>query len=153
MLTKDRNTPRAAGEDRGHPVAAEAVIFAGALVCLNAAGFAVPGDEDADLLTIGRAEERVDNSSGANGDAVVLARLGIFRWDNSASADEITRADIGKPAYVVDDHTVAKTSDSGGRSIAGFVDDVDELGVWVRIDPALARAHAELSAAIDALGD
>ena len=42
-LTKDRNTPRRDGMQFNDPVAANAKIFAGSLVCLDASGNAVPG--------------------------------------------------------------------------------------------------------------
>lgn len=151
MLTADRNTPQAIGDVEEHPMAASARIFAGALVCLTAAGWATRGDEEAAYLTVGRADEHVDNTGGANGAKRIKVRKGVFRFANSAAADAITRAEIGQPAYVADDETVAKTSDDGGRPIAGFIVEVDDQGVWIRIDPALARSHATLVAAIDAI--
>jgi hypothetical protein len=36
---------------------------------------------------------------------------------------------VGKPCYIADDHTVAKTA--SGKSAAGIVRDVDADGVWV----------------------
>ncbi len=60
-------------------------------------------------------------------------RRGCFRFANSAAADLIALADIGADCYVVDDQTVAKTSASNTRSIAGKVRDVDAAGVWVEI--------------------
>ena len=50
---------------------------------------------------------------------------------NSASADLISLADIGADCYIVDDQTVAKTSGTNTRSVAGKVFDVDADGVWV----------------------
>ena len=50
---------------------------------------------------------------------------------NSAAADAITLADIGADCYIVDDQTVAKTSATNTRSVAGKVFDVDAEGVWV----------------------
>lgn len=41
-LTKDRNTKRRDGVQYSDPVAASTKVFAGALVCINASGFAVP---------------------------------------------------------------------------------------------------------------
>jgi hypothetical protein len=80
---------------------------------------------------MGRAKETVDNSSGSAGDLNVEIEKGIFRFANSSSTDEITRADIGSNCYIVDDQTVAKTSGSSTRSVAGKIFDVDSLGVWV----------------------
>jgi hypothetical protein len=130
-LAADRNTPRAEGKIDGHPVKGATKIFAGALVCLDAAGWAVPGATAATLKTVGRAESRFDNSAGANGDVIANVRRGTFRWGNSAAGDAITRADIGKPAYVVDDQTVAKTDGGGTRSVAGIIRNVDAQGAWV----------------------
>jgi len=132
-LTKDRNTKRRDGVQYSDPVAASTKVFAGALVCINASGFAVPGSTSATLKARGVAQEYVDNSAGAAGDLRVETRRGVFPFANSASADEITRADIGATAYIVDDQTVAKTSATNTRSVAGVIRDVDSDGVWVEI--------------------
>jgi hypothetical protein len=46
--------------------------------------------------------------------------------------------DVGALVYAEDDQTVTKNA--SGRSPAGFVAGVDELGVWVRLDEHLTRA-------------
>lgn len=132
-LTKDRNTVRRDGVQNSDPVAGATRIYAGSLVCLNAAGNAVPGSTSATLKARGRAEEHVDNRDGAAGDKRIETRRGVFPFANSASTDEITRADIGASAYIVDDQTVAKTSATNTRSVAGIIRDVDADGVWVEI--------------------
>lgn len=150
-LTADRNTPFIMGDNREGPVAASQMIYAGALVMRNAAGFLVRGAAAANLIGVGRAQHQVDNSAGSAGDAQLQYRPGTFRFANSASSDEITIAEIGKPCFVVDDQTVAKTDGSGARSPAGFVEMVDDHGVWVRMDEAATRTFADLSAAIAAI--
>ena len=132
-LAADRNTPRAEGDVKSLQMSAS-LIYAGSIVCRNATGYATKGAVSTTLIGVGRAEERVDNSGGSAGDKRINVRPGIFRFGNSASGDLITIADIGKPAYVVDDQTVAKTSGSSTRSIAGFIHGVDEVGVWVEFD-------------------
>ncbi|MFI8609512.1 hypothetical protein ACIGFL_14500 [Pseudomonas sp. NPDC077649] len=132
-LTKDRNTARRDGVQFSDPVAAATRIFAGSLVCLNAAGNAVPGSTATTLKARGVAQEQVDNSAGAAGDLRIETRRGVFPFANSAAADEITRADIGASAYIVDDQTVAKTDGTSTRSVAGIIRDVDDAGVWVEI--------------------
>lgn len=132
-LSKDRNTLLKAGDLHSDPVAANTRIFAGALMCLDASGNAVPGATATDLVARGRADEHIDNTDGAAGDQRIRSSRGVFCFDNSAGADEITRAHIGSDAYIVDDHTVAATDGTGTRSIAGRVDDVDAAGVWVAI--------------------
>lgn len=132
-LTTDRNTPRRDGVQYNDPVAGATRIFAGSLVCLNAAGFAVPGSTATTLRVRGRAEAHADNRDGAAGDLRIETRRGVFAFANSAGADEITRADIGEPAYIVDDQTVAKTSATNSRSVAGVIRDLDADGVWIEI--------------------
>lgn len=129
-LTADRSTPQRTGDIESHPVNGATTIFAGALVCLDATGFLVPGSTATGLVARGRAEEHVVND-GADGDEVCRTRPGRFRWSNSAAADAITRAEIGDPAYIVDDQTVAKTNGGATRSVAGTIRDVDAQGVWV----------------------
>lgn len=131
-LTADRNTPRREGDLENHPIKAATKIYAGALVCLDASGWAVPGATATTLIAVGRAEAQVDNT-GANGDKSIEVRRGLFRFKNSASGDLIARAEIGDNCYVVDDETVAKTNGSSTRSVAGKIRDVDAQGVWVEI--------------------
>ncbi|MFW6087005.1 MAG: hypothetical protein ACODAG_07365 [Myxococcota bacterium] len=130
-LTGDRDTPHRSQLLRQVPVAADAVIHKGAQVAINGDGLAVPFSEATGLTAIGRAESRADNTGGSDGDETVDVLSGTFRWNNSEGADEITREHIGDTVYAVDDETVALTDDSGARSEAGTVYDVDARGVWV----------------------
>ena len=149
-LTKDRNTPRRPGEVIAVAVAAEAHIYAGSIVAAKAAGYAAPATAAAGLLCLGRAEEEVDNTGGADGAVKVLVRRGVFQWNNSAAAaDKITAAHIGRTCYMVDDETVAKTHAVATRSAAGTVVAVDSTGVWVSVaagGPVLLRGRG---AAVD----
>jgi hypothetical protein len=146
-LTADRNTPERDGVLAEYPVAASTRLYAGGMAALNASGYCVPASADAALVVVGRAEEEVDNSSGSDGDLDALTKRGVFQFGNSSGSDEITLADVGRPAYVVDDATLAKTSNSGVRPVAGEIVDVDAGGVWVKLghpglaaDPDAARA-------------
>jgi hypothetical protein len=139
-LSADRNTPRLEG-DRRVGSAAAVKIFAGALVMRDASGFITKGQTALGLRGAGRAERAVDNSAGSAGDRDVPYRAGLFRFVNSASADEITAADIGKLCYAVDDQTVAKTNGSNTRSAAGIVAGVDSLGIHVLVDETLLAAY------------
>ncbi|WP_440410635.1 hypothetical protein [Neorhizobium petrolearium] len=131
-LAADRNTPERSGDTRVVPAAASVLLYAGAMAAVNAAGNAVPVTEALGLKGAGRVERRVDNSAGSAGDLNVTIRAGIFRYANSAGADELTQADIGADVYGVDDQTVAKTSDTNTRSVVGKCFDVDAQGVWVK---------------------
>lgn len=131
-LTKGRNTPERSGDERTLPVDGGSSIFAGAMVALNAAGFLVPFAVATTLKSVGRAEQSVDNTAGADGDKGCRVRAGVFRFANSAAGDLIARADIGADCYGVDDQTVAKTNGTNTRSVAGKIWDVDAQGVWVK---------------------
>lgn len=84
------------------------------------------------LTALGKAEEQVDNSLGANGALSIRVSRGVFLFANTG-ADAVTRAEIGKSCYVVNDYSVAKTNGTNTRSVAGKVIDVTSKGVWVEI--------------------
>lgn len=150
-LTAPRNTLQRVGDVTAYPVAADTVIHQGGLVVL-AAGYAAPGSTATGLVAVGRAESSVNNAGGAAGAQQVEARVGVFRFANSV-ADPIAAADRGSACYIVDDQTVAKTSGSGTRSLAGTVYGVDADGVWVGVGSVQhALASGSLLAANN-LGD
>lgn len=131
-LSKDRHTPSQEGKLIPVPVAANAVIHAGGLTVANANGYAAPGSVATTLTYLGRAEESVDNTGGANGDKVALVRRkDAFFWKNSGT-DPVTQASLGKVCYIVDDETVAATNGTNTRSAAGVVIGLDSGGVWVQ---------------------
>lgn len=130
-LTAPRLISEKAGVTSTVPVAASTKIFQGALVVMDT-GVAKPGYTAAGLVVLGIAEETVDNSAGADGALSVTPKRGTFRFVN-LGADALTAADVGKDAYLVDDQTVAKTSATATRSIAGTVIDVDASGAWIRV--------------------
>ncbi|HYG91199.1 MAG TPA: hypothetical protein VD978_33650 [Azospirillum sp.] len=131
-LTSERpKTVERDGKTRHTPVAAGVKLFAGAMAAVNAAGFAVPVTAAAGLKGLGRVEETVDNSAGADGEQMVRTTRGVFAVANSSGADELTRAATGSPVYGVDDQTVAKTDGGGTRSAIATLFDVDAAGVWV----------------------
>lgn len=141
-LTQGKKTIRRAGTRHGHSVAAAAVIHQGGIVVLKS-GQAIPGRsgvgadnaakaaDAATLQVVGIALESVTGGA-ADGDKKVQTEAGTYFFDNK-SDDLVTRSEIGKPCFLVDDETVAKTSPNSTRARAGIVDDVEDAGVWVRI--------------------
>lgn len=129
-LAADKAAMKRDGKRRNDPVAANVQIYAGALVCLNATGYATPGAVATTLTTRGVAQENVNNVGGADGALTVETESGVFHFANDGT---IARADIGNTAYVVDDQTVADNDGTGTRSIAGEIIDVDADGVWVDV--------------------
>lgn len=130
-LSTARNTPERAGEVFGFPVKGSTTVYQGSLVALNA-GYAAPGATATGRIAVGRAEETVANA-GSDGAVAVNVKRGVFKFGNSAAGDAIAQADAGADCYIVDDQTVAKTSATNTRSIAGKIVAVDSDGVWVQV--------------------
>lgn len=130
-LTADRKTRSRLGNKLNFGLEESTKIFQGSMVGLNSAGYLVPAAATSTIVILGMALAHVDNSDGADGDLECEVMRGVFRWENSAAADEISLDDVGSLCYAVDDQTVALTSDSGNRPPAGYIIDVDADGVWV----------------------
>ena len=129
----DRNTPYRDTDLLAVPVAANAVIPAGVIAAANATGFATNGVTSATLTALGRSEETVDNTGGADGAKVIIVRRNkAFKFANLAG-DLVTQASLGKPCYIADNQTVAATHGGNTRSVAGTVVGVEADGVWVEI--------------------
>lgn len=131
-LTSARNTPERAGDIFDFPVKAGVKPIQGGIAVLNA-GYAAPGTTATGLIAVGRFEETVDNTAGADGAVSARVKRGIFKFVNSSAGDQIAQADVGADCYIVDDQTVARTNGSNTRSAAGKIVAVDADGVWVMI--------------------
>ena len=79
-------------------MAANTKIYAGSLVCISAAGYAVPAADTIGYRFAGVALEQVDNSGGKN---VRVRRAGVFEFD----AVSISQDMVGVAMYAADDHT------------------------------------------------
>lgn len=100
-LTDVRDTPEIANGAKviAVPVKGGTTIYQGALVALDASGYAIPGKKAESLTAVGRAEETVTNT-GADGELVIRVARGVFVFDNTAtSANKITAAHVLKPCY------------------------------------------------------
>lgn len=112
------------------PVAAGAVIQDGSLVVLDASGFAKAAVKADALTAAGRAEEYIDNTSGAAGAVSVKVRRGVFVWDNtSVVANKVKPEHVLKDCYIENDFTVSSLAT--GSSRAGKVIAVTDDGVAV----------------------
>ncbi|MFZ6655658.1 hypothetical protein [Undibacterium sp. TJN19] len=133
--TSDRNSLRRDGSVYEHPMKAATKIYAGTMVVIDpATNLAIPGKTATGLKSVGVAQCLADNSTGADGDIRVRVFRGpenVYRFANSGGGDLIVLGDIQAPCYMVDDSTVAKTSATNTRSVAGTIRDVDVGGVWV----------------------
>jgi len=131
-------------------VKAAAVVWQGGLTMLSS-GYAMAasapgvGSEFAKMATVslyrlvGVGLSSV-TGTGADGGAVLDVQSGDWLCKNSAGVDQLTVANIGHYCFVVDDETVARTSNFRTRPRAGVVVAVDSTGVMVRISPEIAAA-------------
>lgn len=103
VLSADKRITRTADELFGQPVAANAVIYIGAMLNTSTTGYAKPASDTAGEKYLGVSEEPVDNTGGSNGSLTVQGRRsGVFAQKTSG----MTQANVGDDAYVVDDESV-----------------------------------------------
>jgi hypothetical protein len=134
---------------RGLP-AASTTLYAGAMIAVNTSGYIVNAAATSTLKVLGTADEHCVSGTTAgqdvDGNALeVRIRRGVQGpFANSSSSDEITDAHRGQYCYCVDNQTVALTSNSGARPVAGIVFRVTTDGVYVEfaglaMDPSLVE--------------
>lgn len=139
-LTKGRTLKSIPGLLFSYPVLASAIGYQGGVVVITAAGYAKAGVTGTSLVAVGIAREGFDNTGGASGAIFAEVDEGIYGMVNSGGGDAITIADIGKRCYLVDDQTVAKTSATDTRSIAGWVRKIEGGLIFVEFSNKIASA-------------
>ena len=126
-LTADKKVVYYDGKYDSHPVAASTTIYKGALVCINASGYAVPAADTASFKFVGWAVAQADNSSGSAADIdVVVQTEGVIELAGSGFA----LTSVGSKVYVSDDQTVA---------LSGVTNDVEVGKVVEYISATLAK--------------
>jgi len=133
-LTADKVTKnKHLGRSISLRVAASTTIYKGAMVRLDATGFAIPADDAAGGSdVIGIADENVDNSSGSDGDLRVRVYKGVFGLVNNGN---VVQATTGVTVYSVDDQTVGLAADTTNDHAVGKVDDFSDGSlVYVSIE-------------------
>lgn len=131
-LTKDKNVERRHTQRViALKVKTNTVIYQGALVAVDATGFAVPAADAANQKVVGIALENVNNNPGADGAKTVKVQKGQFKVVNNGT-NPIVQATVGGNALVVDDQTV-RASGAANSIVAGVVDEIDADGVWINI--------------------
>lgn len=140
-LTADRDTLEKAAPFsslQAEVGASSTQFYKGGMVVLDQAdGLLKKASTATGLIALGRCEENI--LTGAGNTRKIKCRSGIFKYGNSSAADLIAADDIGKDCFIVDDQTVALTSNSSARSRAGKVHSVDtDGGVYVAFTFPLA---------------
>jgi len=127
-LSANRNTPSAEIGRVELGVYTNVHIYAGAMVAVNASGYAVPAADASGYNVIGRSTGEYDNEGGATDALEAKIDVGTFRWENAGDVSDVNLGDI---AYVVDDQTVSAATNGTYGVIAGVIRMVDSAGVWV----------------------
>lgn len=113
-----------------YPAAVD-IIYRGAIVKINAAGYAAPMAAEAGAFMAGIAEEKVDNSAGSAGDVEVkVLREGIFE----VVAAGMAQADLGSLVYASDDQTVSTTQGANEVLVGRIVEVISATALMVDID-------------------
>tara|TARA_R110000782_G_scaffold3511_1_gene12884 strand:- start:794 stop:1195 length:402 start_codon:yes stop_codon:yes gene_type:complete len=107
------------------------IIFKGAIVKINAAGFYAPMAAEASAFMAGIAYEKCDNSGGSAGDLECkVLREGVFELAGAGFA----QADVGSTVYASDDQTVSTTQGTNEIAVGKIAQVVSATLVRVDIE-------------------
>lgn len=130
--TTAREAKRKDGEVIAYPIAA-VKIPKGALVNINAAGFATNATDAAGETFAGVAYETVDNSAGSAGDVSIrVVTTGTFVFVDGGGNGAQT--DIGVEFHVVDNQTVTDAATTNSLVCGVAVESISATSVRIRID-------------------
>ena len=130
--TTAREAKRKDGEIIAYPMAA-VKIPKGALVNINASGFATNSTDAAGETFAGVSYETVDNSAGSAGDlSIRVETRGTFVFADGGGNGAQT--DVGIAFKIVDNQTVTDASTTNNITAGIAVESIDANTVRVRID-------------------
>lgn len=134
-LSASKEVQEKDGVVQSAPVAVD-IIYRGALVVFNTAGYLAPASTSAGVIFAGIAEEEVDNSGGSAGDKECKYKSeGVYLLEGSG----FVQGDVGEQVYASDDQTVTKTS-LNNAPVGKIVKYVSATQVWVKLDRNPAAA-------------
>lgn len=138
-LAGDKALEYTEGVELGFPVINADIIYGGSYVCVNAAGYALPGSDTAGLIFEGVALHRADNSLGQAGDIqVTLRRRGLIK---ATFATPITIANVGDNVFLVDDESVDLAGNTTNDIFCGIIAQyIDATHGMIDIEPAIRQA-------------
>jgi predicted RecA/RadA family phage recombinase len=106
------------------------IIYRGAIVMHNAAGYLAPAASGNGSYFAGIAEEKKDNSAGSAGDINCrYKRDGVYLLTGAGFA----QTDIGEKVYASDDQTITKTATTNVL-VGQVVEFVSATQVYVRLE-------------------
>lgn len=122
------------------PVNSGSVIFAGAIVCREAAtGLAVPGADTAGLVPLGVSVDELDNTSGADGVVSGSGGERFIRVDVQGEQEFALEEGSSTPvidgfAYIVDDDTVSADATTNELILGKFTRPGPDGGWFVDLE-------------------
>jgi len=163
-LTADKATEYTLGKLLALPVDDADCIYAGSLVSVNAAGYAIVGADTASTIFVGISTQQKDNTDGSDGDLyITVQRQGVFKM---LLGTAITIANVGDNVFISDSATVDLTANVSNNIYVGIIAKyIDTTHAWVDITPAIqqadvathiadaAAAHAASAVSITDAGD
>ncbi|RJP59037.1 MAG: hypothetical protein C4549_02820 [Deltaproteobacteria bacterium] len=138
-LTADKKIEYREGVELSIPVDDGDKIYAGANVCVNAAGYAIKGGDISGAIFMGVSREYADNTNGNDGDINVLVmRRGLFKME---FATAISQANVGDNVFLADDNLVDVAGNVTYDIFCGIIAAyMDTTHAWVDIEPAIKQA-------------
>lgn len=129
----ERMTRREAWSYIERVLASGKVAEKGHIACVElATGEITPAATDTTLRPIGVFDQNLTGDGTATVRVRLFREIWLDRYDNSA-ADPIADADFGELCYLEDSETVALTSGTNTRSVAGRIWGVTSAGVLVEM--------------------
>lgn len=128
-LTKSKDRVYKEGKLLAFKVNAATIIFKGALVKINAAGFLAPCSAEAGAVFAGVAYEEVDNTAGGE-----LCRV-ERPYAHAMQGTGFSQADVGSKVYASDDDTVSTTQAANEQEVGQIVEFISSTEVYVQIAP------------------
>ncbi len=113
---KARSIKMGPGLEQRHPCAVD-VFYKGAMININAAGFAVPASDTTAETFAGLCLEQVDNSGGSAGDKTVLVLSGITL--RCSTAADLAQTTVGVDVTVLNDNDVSIAATTSNDVLVG----------------------------------
>jgi hypothetical protein len=130
---------------RMYELAADAVIYRGALVSIDAAGYLIPAADTVNTYVAGVAKDNVDNTGGDAGDVSAPVDVGgglllmKHAYLTGFGTDDLEQSDVGTAVVVSDDETVDFVGNTDQDIPVGVIDEIvtdgdpDDATVWVKL--------------------
>lgn len=120
-------------------------IYQGALVKLNAAGFAAPCAAELGAVFAGIAIEKMDNETAVPTPSAGDQEVRVYKQGNFLlTGSGFAQTDVGQAVYATDDQTITKTNAADAQRVGVIAEYVSSTQVWVKIAPHVLGLEATI---------